>query len=81
MSILFNLDTSELRVELKHGTASDGLVRRWSKYSMGAKRISHTPSAFINGVEVDNGQNMNKEDWEKLINSLISWKLKYSISI
>ena len=67
----FGIDSAQLLAAVQHGSPEDGKVRKWAKYAMGAKKTPGTPYSFVNGVAVDNGTNLNVDEWKALIKSLV----------
>lgn len=71
LSNKYGFDKATIFAQLMHYSEYDKNTRVVAKYAMGALRIPGTPSAYINGVAVDGGTQMNKDQWITLIKSLL----------
>jgi hypothetical protein len=72
VSTLFGLKTEDVVKELAHYSATDGKVRQWSKFLMGAVKVAGTPSLRVNGVIVDQIFDMSPQQLANFIKSFFA---------
>lgn len=72
VNTLFGLKTEDVYKELEHYSATDGKVRQWSKFIMGAVKAAGTPRLRVNGVIVDGAVEKSPEQLANFIKSLFA---------